>query len=152
MCLVVQLAQHLWTPYIILRLKSSLTSMFWIFSFSKNRPLGWLFHRVAMWVYIYICLYIFLFVCPLFMSTFSMPLIGPQVTWSDPGLSLVNAPPPPKKRHFCLPYAGFFSVYFLNMFLLFSNKKITIKIKFSAKVLFKEVFFLSESNNINKLD
>ena len=33
------------------------------------------------------------FICPLFMSLFSMPLIGPQITWSDPGLSFVDPPP-----------------------------------------------------------
>ena len=34
-------------------------------------------------------------VCPLPMRFILRPLIGPQVTWSDPGLSLV--PPPPHK-------------------------------------------------------
>ena len=29
-------------------------------------------------------------VCPLPMQFFSRPLIGPQITWSDPGLSLVD--------------------------------------------------------------
>ena len=50
---------------------------------SKNQPLGRFFHREAMSV----CLS----VCPLPMQFFSRPLIGPQITWSDPGLSLVEA-------------------------------------------------------------
>ena len=57
--------------------------------FSKNRPLGRFFLRVAMSVYI-----LYISVCPLSLSFFSRPLIGPQITGSDPGLSLVDPPPP----------------------------------------------------------
>ena len=51
----------------------------------KESALGRFFHRVAMSVCVFLCL-------SLFMRFFSRPLIGPQVTWSDPGLSLVDPP------------------------------------------------------------
>ena len=43
----------------------------------------------------YICLFVYL--SP-FMLFFLRPLIGPHVTWSDPGVSLAETPPPPKKN------------------------------------------------------
>ena len=57
------------------------------------------------------------FVCPLPMQFFLRPLIGPRVTWSNPGLSLVDPPPLQNciaptirigQEILCLPYSGFF--------------------------------------------
>ena len=56
------------------------TDLFWVFKESALRPILSSSRDVRLSV----CL----FVCPLPMWFFSRPLIGPQVTWSDPGLSL----------------------------------------------------------------
>ena len=58
----------------------------YIYTFIKESGLGRFFHRVAMSV----CDFGNLFVCPFPMQLFSRPLIGPQATWSDPDLSLVD--------------------------------------------------------------
>ena len=100
-----------------------------IFKESALRPLLSSSHDVRMSVCVCVC------VCPLPMQFFLRPLIVPLITWSDPGLSLVD--PPPKKSPllffllrnitqplkncigstirigreiFCPPYAGFFFV------------------------------------------
>ena len=58
----------------------------YIFFSSPTRPSGpswsWSWH-----VRVCVCVW-----CPLPMQFFSRPLIGPQITWPDPGLSLVNPP------------------------------------------------------------
>ena len=56
-----------------------------IFMIFKESALGLFFHGVAMSVFLSIYM-------SLFMYFFPRPLIGPQVTWSDPGLSLVDPP------------------------------------------------------------
>ena len=61
-------------------------------SFHQLGPLGWVGLVVAMCVSLFICL-----MSP-FHVTFSRPHIGPQITWPDPGLSLVNP--------LSLPYGG----------------------------------------------
>ena len=67
------------------------------------------------------CVCLCLCVCAIECSFFSRPLIGPQITLSDPGLSLVDPPHPLSllncigptirigREILCLPYAGFFS-------------------------------------------
>ena len=56
------------------------------YKFSIIWSLGRFFHRVPMSIYLSVCL------SP-FHVFFLRPLIGPQITWSDPDLSLVDPPP-----------------------------------------------------------
>ena len=51
--------------------------------FNESGPLGRFSHRVAMSVCVFVCL------CAPLGAFFVRPLIGPEVTWSVPGLSLV---------------------------------------------------------------
>ena len=77
-------------PGLILSFYPYLRSAMVRFPFSKNWPLGQFFCRVAMSVAIYVS-------CPLPVKFISRHLIGSQITWSVPGLSLSNplsSPPP----------------------------------------------------------
>ena len=62
--------------------------------FTNSAPLGRVGHRVAMFVCLWVCLSVCL---RHWVQFFSRPLIGPEITWSVPGLSLVDpaAPFPP---------------------------------------------------------
>ena len=54
--------------------------------FTNSAPLGRVGHRVAMSVCVCVCL------CALSGAVLFRPLIGPEITWSIPGLSLVLPP------------------------------------------------------------
>ena len=76
--------------------------------FTESAPLGWFSHRVAM----YGCLSVY----AIRWSFFSRPFIGPEVTWSLQGLSLVPPAPPPNP-----PSIFFFFYSPSNFFWWFQN-------------------------------
>ena len=85
-CLKVQKSVH-YRCYYLLKPRESVTSICEIFT--NSSPLGRVGHKVVMSV----CLYVCAIGC-----SFFRPLIGPQITWPDPGLWLINPP--------SLPYGG----------------------------------------------
>ena len=62
--------------------------------FHRIGPLG----QFGLVVKMTVCVYVYIFICPLPMQLFTRPLIGPRITWSVWGLSLVTPP--------SLPYCG----------------------------------------------
>ena len=70
--------------------------------FTDLAPLGWVSHRVAMSRCVFVCA----IGCIFFRS-----LIGPEITWSFPGLSLVNPPPIAANYNLFQPIPAYSSLF-----------------------------------------